>query len=146
MTCLQATVLATALLGWQTVSSGGETVLLDFTAEWCRSCREMDSTVDRLKSHGYPVRQVDYDRERATATALGVKSLPTFVMLVDGREVDRVEHRCRRRSSIELTRLRWSFPWCGAIRGRPPVPGTGRRRGRYRNPRMVDRPLFAPPD
>ena len=91
MTCLQATVLATALLGWQTVSSGGETVLLDFTAEWCRSCREMDSTVDRLKSRGYPVRRVDYDRERATATALGVELLPTFVMLVDGREVDRVE-------------------------------------------------------
>ena len=91
MTCLQSTVLATALLGWQTVSHGGETVLLDFTAEWCRSCREMDSTVDRLKSRGYPVRRVDYDRERATATALGVELLPTFVMLVDGREVARVE-------------------------------------------------------
>ena len=91
MTCLQATVLATALLGWQTVSAGGETVLLDFTAEWCRSCREMDPMVDRLRSRGYPVRRVDYDRERDTATGLGVELLPTFVMLIDGREVDRVE-------------------------------------------------------
>ena len=90
MTCLQATVLATALLGWQTVSHGGETALLDFTAEWCGSCRQMDPTVQRLKSRGYPVRRVDYDRERATAGALGVDALPTFVMLVDGREVDRV--------------------------------------------------------
>ena len=90
MTCLQATVLVTSLLGWQTVSSGGETVLLDFTAGWCKSCREMDPTIDRLKSRGYPVRRVDYDREQATATALGVESLPTFVMLVEGREVDRV--------------------------------------------------------
>jgi len=90
MTCLQATVLTTALLGWQTVSHGGETVLLDFTAESCGPCRQMDPTVDRLKSRGYPVRQVDYNRERATATALGVELLPTFVMLIDGREVDRV--------------------------------------------------------
>ena len=90
MTCLQSTVLATALLGWQTVSSGGETVLLDFTAESCVSCRQMDPTVERLKSRGYPIRRVDYNRERATATALGVELLPTFVMLVDGREADRV--------------------------------------------------------
>ena len=67
-----------------------ETVLLEFSAEWCGPCRVVEPTVQRLIAEGYPVRQINVDRDSATAAAHRVTSVPCFVMLVNGREVDRV--------------------------------------------------------
>jgi thiol-disulfide isomerase/thioredoxin len=86
MLSLETAVVALALLG----SGQGETVLLDFCADWCIPCRQMDPAVRELAAKGYPVRKVNIDRERGLAQQFGVGSVPCFVMLVDGREVDRV--------------------------------------------------------
>jgi len=88
MVSLQTAVWTLALAG--VGGSGGETVLLDFCADWCVPCRQMAPAVEQLAASGYPVRKVDFDRNRALAAKYGVKSLPTFVMLVDGRVVNRV--------------------------------------------------------
>ncbi|HEX4128434.1 MAG TPA: trypsin-like peptidase domain-containing protein [Pirellulales bacterium] len=85
MVSLQA--LACALM---VVGSGGETALLDFSAEWCGPCRMMQPAVQQLAAAGYPVRQVNIDHEPALAAKYGVTGVPCFVMLVNGREVDRV--------------------------------------------------------
>lgn len=66
-----------------------DTVLLDFTAKWCPPCQEMSPIVDRLSQQGYPVQKVDVDADRDTADRFGIKMLPTFVLLVNGREVMR---------------------------------------------------------
>jgi thiol-disulfide isomerase/thioredoxin len=84
MVSLQAVVCAFAL------ASSGETVLLDFSADWCGPCRQMEPTVRQLAAQGYPIRQVNIDREQGLASQYGVSGIPCFVMLVDGREVDRV--------------------------------------------------------
>ncbi len=83
MVSLQAAVLALAIAG------GGETVLLDFRADWCAPCRQMDPVVDQLAARGYPVRKIDVDAHRELAARHRVKPIPCFVMLVDGREVAR---------------------------------------------------------
>ncbi len=83
MVSLPAALMSLALFG------AGETVLLQFSADWCAPCRAMTPIVQSLQSKGYPVRKVNVDRERALAQRYGVTSLPTFVMLVDGQEVDR---------------------------------------------------------
>jgi len=68
----------------------GQTELLDFTAPWCGPCQQMQPIVDGLASQGLPVRKVNYDQERALVTRYNVTAIPCFVMLVDGKEVDRV--------------------------------------------------------
>ncbi len=70
-------------------SGGGKMELLDFRADWCGPCRQMDPVVQRLAAQGYPVRRVDVDRNRALAEQYHVGSIPCFVLVVDGREVDR---------------------------------------------------------
>ena len=84
MVWLEALLMCVALAG------AGETVLLEFTADWCGPCRTMEPTIGRLKAQGYPVRKVNIDQHRQLAARFGVRGVPCFVMLVDGREVDRV--------------------------------------------------------
>ncbi len=65
-------------------------VLLDFTATWCGPCQQMNPIVSRLKRQGYPVRKVDVDREAALAQQFHVNSMPTFILVVDGKERNRI--------------------------------------------------------
>jgi thiol-disulfide isomerase/thioredoxin len=78
--------LATLLLA---VTSGGDTVLLDFRADWCGPCRSMDPVVQQLAAEGYPVRQVNIDQQRDLAAKYHIGSIPCFVLVVDGHEIDR---------------------------------------------------------
>ncbi|HIQ23060.1 MAG TPA: thioredoxin, partial [Planctomycetes bacterium] len=86
MLSLQAAVLALALAAAPT-----DTVLLEFSAPWCKACRRMGPTLEALRARGYPVRQVDYDRQPQLAAKYRVRLLPTFVMLAEGKVVDRHE-------------------------------------------------------
>ena len=85
MVWLQAAVLTLAAVG------GKDVELLDFYADWCGPCRQMAPTVDELAVRGYPIRKINVDRDRATADRFRVQALPCYIMVVDGREVDRVE-------------------------------------------------------
>ena len=84
MVALDALALALVLSG------AGETVLLEFSAAWCGPCRSVAPTVERLAAEGYPIRPVDVDREPQLARQYGVTGVPCFVLLVDGREADRL--------------------------------------------------------
>jgi thiol-disulfide isomerase/thioredoxin len=85
MVWLQAAVLTLAAVG------GKDVELLDFYADWCGPCRQMAPTVDELAVRGYPIRKINVDRDRATADRFRVQALPCYILVVGGREVDRVE-------------------------------------------------------
>ncbi len=86
MLSLHAALVAMAI----TSGGAGETVLLDFYADWCGPCRSMNPTVDQIAAKGYPVRRVNVDQYRDLAKRFGIKSIPCFVMIVNGKEAGRV--------------------------------------------------------
>lgn len=84
MVSMQAVLTAMVFCG------AGETVLLDFYSDSCPPCRAMGPTVQELIRLGYPVRKVNVQQNAALAAQYRVQNIPCYVMLVDGREVDRV--------------------------------------------------------
>jgi thioredoxin len=68
-------------------------VLLDLWAEWCGPCHMLAPTIDQLSSElagRVKVGKVNIDENRVTASRFGVRSIPTLLILKDGREVDRL--------------------------------------------------------
>jgi len=51
----------------------------------------MGPTIEALIERGYPVEKVNIDRNPQLAARYGIESIPCYVMVVDGREVDRVQ-------------------------------------------------------
>lgn len=82
--------LAVVAIAFCTSATCGETVLLDFTSPYCGPCQQMLPVVDRLASEGVDVRKIDVSKDPATAQRFGVDRWPTFIVMVDGREVKRI--------------------------------------------------------
>src|SRR6476469_7425632 len=66
--------------------------LYDFTAKWCGPCRVMDPVLAALeKEYGgrVQIQKIDVDEDPISAQQFNVRSMPTFVLVRDGREVGR---------------------------------------------------------
>jgi len=82
-------VLTALFLTTCAISGAPQGELLDFTATWCGPCQQMGPIVDRLHRQGYPVRKVDIDQNRQLAQQYGISSIPAFVLVVDGKVVEK---------------------------------------------------------
>jgi thiol:disulfide interchange protein DsbD len=85
--------------GFQTALDAGETVIVDFYADWCAPCRELDEKTfsdPRVAEilDGFVRFKVDQTRASKEAVALakrfGVLGVPTIILYRDGEEVWRI--------------------------------------------------------
>jgi len=67
--------------------------VLDFYADWCGPCHIMEPIIKDLEKelgNGVKFEKVDVDAESEKAQEFEVLSIPTFVIIKDGKEVDRI--------------------------------------------------------
>ena len=68
----------------------GQSVLVDFWAEWCGPCRMLTPVIDEL-AEDYAGRakigKVDVDANREVAAQFSIMSIPTIVVLKNGEVV-----------------------------------------------------------
>lgn len=65
---------------------------IDFFAEWCGPCKIMAPVFEELEREyegKVEFKKVDVEAESDEAAKFGVMSIPTFVLLKDGKEISR---------------------------------------------------------
>ena len=74
---------------FEEIKKSEKTVLLDFYADWCGPCRMVSPIVDEIATENpqYLVGKINVDDEPELATAFSVASIPTLVVLKDGKIV-----------------------------------------------------------
>ena len=78
---------------WTEVVEGSRVpVLVDVWAPWCGPCRMVSPVVEQLareRAGRLKVVKVNADEAPGVSTRLGVRSIPTLVLVIDGREAAR---------------------------------------------------------
>ena len=71
------------------MANAQQILMLDFWSPQCGPCMQMKPVMHSFEQAGYPIREVDTTRESQMSQQYNVNQIPCFVMLVNGREVER---------------------------------------------------------
>jgi thioredoxin 1 len=65
--------------------------VLYFTADWCNPCKKVKPVVDEINREYSDAKfiTIDADTELELVEKFGIKSVPTFILIDDGKEVSR---------------------------------------------------------
>lgn len=68
------------------------TILIDFYADWCAPCKMMSPVVEKIaeEHQNVSVYKVNVDEESELAIKYSVMSIPTFIIIKNGEEVNRI--------------------------------------------------------
>lgn len=74
---------------FDSVKTSNKPVLLDFYADWCGPCSMVSPLVDEIAEENpqYLVCKINVDQEPELAGTFGVASIPTLVVMKDGKIV-----------------------------------------------------------
>jgi thioredoxin 1 len=79
-------------------------VLVDFTAEWCKPCKQISPIVDQLSvelANKLKVGRMDVDQNLETTMQFGVMGLPTLILFKNGQPVERLTGYVNRPKLLE---------------------------------------------
>lgn len=84
-------VLSVNKNNFNSIKESSKPVLLDFYADWCGPCRMVSPLVDEIAEENpqYLVGKINIDSEPELAQEFGVLSIPTLVVIKDGKVVNR---------------------------------------------------------
>ena len=64
--------------------------VLYFSASWCVPCRQMKPIVEQLEADtGISFRKIDVDSEYEEGEKYRIRSVPSFILVEDGKEISR---------------------------------------------------------
>jgi thioredoxin 1 len=65
-------------------------VLIQFSADWCGPCKAMKSIVEQFQEKSkVTFQKVNVDTENIIAQEYGVRSIPCFIVLKNGKQTER---------------------------------------------------------
>jgi len=69
-----------------------KTEVIDFWATWCGPCKLMNPILDEVEKENpdLTITRVDIDSDKDMVQKYNIQSVPTYVILKDGKEVDRI--------------------------------------------------------
>lgn len=75
----------------QEIQDSDETWIIDFWAEWCGPCKKLAPIYEELSEEieGINFGKVDMEEEQQIGTQLGVRALPTLVIMNGDEEIAR---------------------------------------------------------
>ena len=77
--------------------------VLYFTADWCNPCERTRPVAEELKREGViDFVFVDADTEIELLQKFGIRSVPTYVLIEDGREVKRMNGAKTRQEFLDF--------------------------------------------
>jgi thioredoxin 1 len=82
-------------------------VLVDFGAEWCHPCKQLDPLVEELAQDWegkVKVLALDIDDNVQTTMQLGVMGVPTLILFIDGEPVERMTGYVPKKKIIDRLR------------------------------------------
>jgi len=61
-----------------------------FTAEWCGPCKKTRPIVEEMKREGFEFQIIDVDYEQLLVKRFEIKSVPTFILFENEKEINRI--------------------------------------------------------
>lgn len=82
------------------------THVLYFTADWCNPCQRTRPIADELKRDGLvDFIFVDADTEIKLLEEFGIRSVPTYILIEDGKEVKRMNGAKTRQEFLDFVNV-----------------------------------------
>ena len=63
--------------------------LLKFSAVWCGACKTLSNLMEDVDFGDIEIHNIDVDKQDRIAEMYNIRSLPTLILLEDGKEIKR---------------------------------------------------------